>query len=95
MFKVCDMSVVTYEYAEKTITGTSSPQWRPEHIAPSDASPSVPVLTLNGTQVGMDDIAPEVNHLVEPTIPVHADQGEEDDGGGSLEDTTGSITSVD
>ncbi|KAF8526105.1 GRASP55/65 PDZ-like domain-containing protein [Gautieria morchelliformis] len=79
------------------VQGANSPQWQPEHVSPSISGPG-PVLTLNGTQVGMDDNALEVDyHEAARLPPVHVDQAglDDEDGMGSLEDTTGSITSVD
>lgn len=82
---------------QTVVKGTNSPPWEPERISPPNVSKSTPTLSLNGNQVRKEDIASEVNYHAESELPTHGLQGaaDDEDGRQSLEDTTGSITSVD
>ncbi|KAF8574892.1 hypothetical protein K439DRAFT_1407335 [Ramaria rubella] len=86
---------LTYTSSRRIIIEASSPQWRPE-LSPPSQSRQIPSLILN--DAGAHN-ATEAKHRADFRPQVHVDgtegDDEDDDERGSLEETTGSITSVD
>lgn len=82
------------------VTGGSDPhQWYPEPAptSPPNRGGPIPALTINGAQLEGKSTPPEVTQPWHSTPNVHVDatHDEDDEDTGSLEDTTGSLTSVD